>query len=231
MMSKEQVRLARVASALHRVRQQICGSLLTQDCGLEYAEADSAFEETVRSHHIENDVHHMRYPLLQAEAVAQALAMRLSQWGPVENAALEHLALVLSVPLFIEHRFQVTTSFRSASFTYEGPFEDFKRDLRFGLCYDASGGLHRTYGEFHLTVLKQDGLVFERAPETPGGLNTFKVSGDLAFEVVLVSEDVEVCLDAMLREIRVGIGYTGLQSAPSQRVALELPRVTEHVVR
>ncbi len=231
MQNKYSVWLNRIESALRNQHLRVT-SQVWQERQSSFSEekfddgADPATEQALQEARVESDVHALSMPLLQAEALCQALrAACQAAEGPdvVSCAALDYLATLVGVSQVMQLSAKVRGRFASATLTYQGDFDAFKSGLRYGV--SSPQNEFSTAPTLHIRNVRIPEKTFDRQ-EGSDFLSTCRVSAEVEFEVSLLTEDCNVALEQLVRDCVALIGHE-VQPVPTQRVNLQDVKLSE----
>jgi hypothetical protein len=221
-MEKYALLLQRVSEKLEDNRQGIFQRVSQQNP----EDVDSAFNNAMTNFIWEN---HQRYPEMyqaEMESIVTALSLRERQglpFGPIEQAALDYVALVAGCEGPMEHTLYATCYFELPSLTYDGSVDQLRQRLRVGMGVDKEALPHAKLEEVQVLALNVEPL------EGGGsGLAKCQVNGRMQFKLtVLQPESGLPPLENLLAVILADNDRVG----PTHRIAVDTLHVFRHDIQ
>jgi hypothetical protein len=140
---------------------------------------------------------------------------------PVQQIALEYLALVTGVSAVMHHRATLRASFASSTLTYQGDFERFKDSLRMGVSNNHSPEERFSYVDApEVTNVKVLERSYDRLDGEGSSLKTCRVTATLEFELSVLTEQGTVDFLALAKSCRAAVTNSD-RTIPMQRLNLQ----------
>ena len=224
-LSKQHIMLRRVNNMLEETSQRVQREVTLADP----EDYDSAFVNALMDvsfgeHYGDKPINVGLVDFPSADMIASALNEQAKvghPFGPVETAALEHLACLMRCDQIIEHVVQAEGLF-SAMLTYEGDFLEFQLGLKVGLSRPDSMASSLVVENASKLQLKFDAI---GSPEGDG-LKQCRVSGSMVFTMRWLKDEATVSLDELKDILRVVLAPK--MGPTATRVVMQTVTVTKH---